>query len=129
MSLESLSQTLISRNISANYCISGGRIGLTLDEKNRPWTSSSQANDQTAVTVEIANSAEGGNWPISDKDIEAFIQLSVDVCRRNGIPRLYYDGTPNGTLTLHRDLASTLCPGPYFISKIPYICERVNAEI
>lgn len=95
VTLETLAQILIDRGISANYCISQGRIGLTCEEKNRAWTSSSPANDNTAVTVEIANSATGGNWPIRDEDIEAFINLAADICNRNGIPKLYYDSTPN----------------------------------
>ncbi|MEG2018547.1 MAG: N-acetylmuramoyl-L-alanine amidase, partial [Clostridium sp.] len=46
----------VSRQASCNYSIGfDGRIGLHCEEKNRSWCSSSNANDQRAVTIEVAS--------------------------------------------------------------------------
>lgn len=131
MSMENLLNYLATTNreVSANYVLSGGKLGLCVEEKNRAWTSSNRENDQRAVTIEVANSSSGGNWPISDADLSMLIKWCADVCKRNHIPKLYYDGTPNGSLTLHEMFAATGCPGPYIKSKINYICNEVNKLI
>ena len=44
------------RQASCNYGIGkDGRISLCVEEKNRSWCSSSNANDQRAVTIECAS--------------------------------------------------------------------------
>ena len=119
------------REMSANYAIDvNGKIGLFCPEADRSWCSSSQYNDNRAITIEVSNSAYGDatGWPISDASYKALIKLCVDICKRNGIPKLYYDGT-NGTLTRHCDLAATGCPGPYIKSKTQQICNDVNAQL
>ena len=120
-----------NREMSANYAIDvDGKIGLFCPEADRSWCSSSQFNDNRSITVEVSNSAYGdaSGWPISDASYKALIRLCVDICKRNGIPKLYYDGT-NGTLTRHCDLAPTSCPGPYIKSKTQQICNEVNAQL
>lgn len=118
-----------SRDMSANYVLRQGKIGLVVEEKYRAWTSSNAENDHRAVTIEVGNSSSGGQWPISDEDLALLIKWCADVCKRNNIPKLYYDGTPNGSLTLHEMFAATGCPGPYIKSKINYICQEVNKLI
>ena len=45
-----------AREASCNYGIGyDGRVLLCVDESNRSWCSSSNANDQRAVTIECAN--------------------------------------------------------------------------
>ena len=45
-----------SRQASCNYGIgTDGRISLCVEEKNRSWCSSSNANDQRAITIECAS--------------------------------------------------------------------------
>lgn len=51
-----------SRQASCNYGIgTDGRISLCIEEKNRSWCSSSNANDQRAITIECASDIRG-NW-------------------------------------------------------------------
>lgn len=118
-----------SRDMSANYVLRQGKLGLVVEEKYRAWTSSNAENDHKAVTIEVGNSSSGGQWPIADEDLAMLIKWCADVCKRNNIPKLYYDGTPNGSLTLHEMFAATGCPGPYIKSKIDYICTEVNKLI
>lgn len=117
------------RDMSANYVLRQGKLGLVVEEKYRAWTSSNGENDHRAVTIEVGNSSSGGQWPIADEDLAMLIKWCADVCKRNNIPKLYYDGTPNGSLTLHEMFAATGCPGPYIKSKINYICTEVNKLI
>ena len=115
---------------SSNYSIGNdGRIGLHVEEKDRAWTSSSTANDNCAVTIEVSNSSTGGDWPISNKAMEALIRLCIDICKRNGIDGLVYTGDSTGNLTRHNMFAATACPGPYLQGKFPYIAEQVNSAL
>ena len=119
-----------SRKASSNYGIgSDGRIGLYVDEKNRAWTSSNAENDNTAVTIEVANDVVGDNWHVSDKAMESLINLCVDICERNGIEKLNFTGDKNGNLTMHKWFAATACPGAYLESKFPYIANEVNKRL
>lgn len=118
------------RQASANYGVgSDGRVALYVDEANRAWTSSNAANDHRAVTIEVANDGGAPDWHVSAAALEATVALCVDICKRNGIPRLNYTGTKAGNLTMHKWFAATLCPGPYLSGKFPYIAEEVNRRL
>lgn len=119
------------RNASSNYGIgTDGRIGCYVQEENRSWCSSSAANDNVAITIEVAN--DGGantNWHVSDTAINSLINLMVDICKRYGIKKMNFTGNANGNLTLHKYFASTVCPGPYLESKMPWIADQVNKKL
>lgn len=119
-----------SRQASANYGVdNNGGVGLYVDEKYRAWTSSNRANDEVAVTIEVANDGGAPNWHVSKKALEKTIDLCVDICERNGIDRLNYNGKKSGTLTRHNMFAATSCPGSYLQSKFPYIEKEVNKRL
>lgn len=120
-----------SRKASSTYGIGyDGQIGQYVDEADAPSTSSNYDNDNRAITIEVSNSATGGNWPVSDEVLEALINLCVDICKRNpGIGKLNFTGDKTGNLTMHKWFASTACPGPYLESKFPYIAEEVNNRL
>lgn len=120
------------REMSANYAIDvNGAIGLFCNESDRSWCSSSQWNDNRAITIEVANSVYGDSsgWPISDASYKALIRLCVDICKRNGIPKLEFTGDKNGSLTYHYMYASTGCPGPWIKAHTQDLCNKVNAEL
>jgi len=119
-----------ARQASANYGIgSDGRVGMYVEEKFKPWTSSNHNNDNQAVTIEVANSKGAPNWEVSDKALSKLIELCVDICKRNGIAKLNFTGDKSGNLTMHSMFAATACPGPYLKSKFGYIAEQVNANL
>lgn len=121
-----------NREMSANYAIDViGKIGLFCPEADRSWCSSSQWNDNRAITIEVSNSAYGdaSGWPISDASYKALIRLCVDICKRNGIPKLEFTGDKNGSLTYHYMYAATGCPGPYIKARTQQICNDVNAQL
>lgn len=101
-----------NRQASSNYGIdSDGRIACYVDEENHPWTSANWENDDRAITIEVANSETGGDWPISQEAYASLIRLCADICNRYEIYP-YYDGTPSATLTEHCMFVATNCPGP-----------------
>lgn len=102
---------------SANYYIAGGKICSGVSEDRRAWTSSSKANDQQAITIEVANCEGKPDYPVSTADYQALIALCADVCKRYGITP-HYDGTPNGSITVHRMFAKKACPGEYLMRLI-----------
>ena len=119
-----------ARKASSHYGIgTDGRVGMYVEEKNRAWTSSSSANDDQAVTIEVANDEVGGNWHVSDKALAKLIDLCTDICQRNGIKKLTYTGDSRGNLTTHNMFTPTNCPGPYLESKLPYVADEVNKRL
>lgn len=115
-----------SRQASANYGIGyDGEIACYVDEENRAWTSSNRENDCQAITIEVANSANGNPWPISDAAWNSLVKLCVDICKRYNF-RLTYDGTKNGSLTRHDMFANTNCPGQTLGGRFKELAETVN---
>ena len=118
-----------TRYASANYCIgNNGGIVCSVYEEDRAYTSCSDSNDNQAITIEIANSSLGGDYPISDKAWKSLVALCVDICTRYGFI-LNYDGTKNGSLTEHRMFAQTACPGQYLHSRMNKLADEVNAQL
>ena len=125
------------RGASANYAIGvDGQIVLIVPEDKRAITSSSRANDDRAVTIEVANSDGGPDWPISSDSWASLILLLTDVCRRNKIPELRWRGDPKligqidkQNMTVHQWFSPTLCPGPYLLSRMGDIAAAVNARL
>ena len=116
-----------SRQASSNYGVdSNGKVGMYVEEKNRSWATANAAIDHRAVTIEVANSKTGGNWPVSSKALKKTIELCADICKRNGIKKLIYTGDKTGNLHMHCWYAATACPGPYLKSKFSYIAKEVN---
>lgn len=133
-SVEDIGRLFRTNPASANYGIgSDGRIALYVEEDCRAWTSSNSANDNVAVTIEVANcgTPDDGHpdWPVSDKAYAALLDLCEDICRRNGIERLNYTGDASGNLTMHCFFAATACPGPYLKARFPAIAAEVNRRL
>lgn len=130
LSVETCGSVFQRRRASSNYGIgSDGRVGMYVEEKDRSWASSNAANDHRAVTIEVANSKSGGDWPVSNKAMESLIALCVDICKRNGIEKLRFTGDKTGNLTMHKYFAATACPGPYLEERFPEIARLVNLQL
>ncbi|MDL2288768.1 N-acetylmuramoyl-L-alanine amidase [Oscillospiraceae bacterium OttesenSCG-928-F05] len=126
-----------SRQASSNYGIgSDGRVGLYVDEANRSWCTSSASNDHRAVTIEVANTVAADPWPVSDKALAALINLCTDICERNGIEALLWQGDKSligqvalQNMTVHRWFAAKACPGDYLYNLHTYIADEVNKRL
>lgn len=118
-------------NQSANYYIgTDGTVCAGVSEDRRAWTSSSRWNDHRAITIEVANNTGAPSWTVSDAAYKSLIKLCVDICKRYKIVP-HYDGTKNGTLTVHQMYDNTNCPGPYLLAKHNdgSIEKDINAEM
>ncbi|GHU95026.1 hypothetical protein FACS1894208_07120 [Clostridia bacterium] len=126
-----------SRQASSNYGVgTDGRVGLYVDEANRSWCSSNGDNDNRAVTIEVANDENKEPWHVSDKALAATIELVADICKRNGIKKLLWQGdkslvgqTDKQNMTVHRWFANKSCPGDYLYGKHGYIADEVNKRL
>ena len=112
--------TSTSRQASCNYGIGyDGRISLCVEEKNRSWCTSSNANDQRAVTIEVASDSTHP-YAFKDAAYAALVKLCVDICKRNGKKKLlwladktktlnYTPAADEMVLTVHRWFANKSC--------------------
>lgn len=127
-----------ARQASSNYGIGpDGRIGMYVEEKNRSWCSSSNANDQRAVTIECASDTFAP-YAMNSTVYATLIKLCVDICKRNGKKKLLYLGE-NGVnyspksdemvLTAHRWFAATACPGDWLYSRFGELANKVTAQL
>lgn len=126
-----------SAQASSNYGVDkDGRIAMYVEEKDRSWCSSNSANDNRAVTIEVASDSEHP-YEVNDKAYKATIKLVADICRRNGIKKLVWSkdksiriNHQNGAnMTVHRDYANKACPGDYLYNRMGDIAEKVNAML
>lgn len=131
-----------SRGASSNYGVCTNGIALFVEEKNRSWCSSSEENDQRAVTIETASDTTYP-YAVRDNVYKNLLELVYDICKRNGKDTLLwlgdkekalnYNPKPNEmVLTVHRWFAATSCPGDYLYNKQGEIArittERLQAD-
>lgn len=129
-----------SRQASCNYGIgTDGKVSLCVEEKNRSWCSSSNANDQRAVTIECA-SDKTEPYAMNSRVYDSLVKLCTDICRRNGKKKLLWLGDRNKTLnytpksdemvlTVHRWFANKSCPGDWLYARLGDLAARVTAAL
>lgn len=132
--------TSSSRQASCNYGIGkDGRIVLVVDEANRSWCTSSNANDQRAVTIECASDTTEP-YAFNNTVYNKLIDLCVDICKRNGKKKLlwfadkntalnYNPKTDEMILTVHRWFANKSCPGNWLYGRMGDLANKVNAKL
>lgn len=129
-----------SRQASCNYGIgTDGKVSLCVEEKNRSWCSSSNANDQRAVTIECA-SDRTEPYAMNGKVYDSLVRLCTDICRRNGKKKLLWLGDKDKTLhytpkpdemvlTVHRWFANKSCPGNWLYAKLGDLASKVTEAL
>ena len=128
-----------SRQASCNYGVGkDGRISLCVEEKNRSWCSSSNANDQRAVTIECASDMPEP-YAMNSAVYNSLVKLCTDICKRNGKKKLLWFADKNKTLnyapksdemvlTVHRWFANKSCPGNWLYSRLGDLATKVTSE-
>lgn len=124
------------RQASSNYGIGyDGEIGLYVEEKNRSWCSSSNSNDQRAITIEVASDTTHP-YAVNAKAYAALLDLVTDICKRNNIKKLLWQGDKSligqvdkQNMTVHRWFANKSCPGDYLYNKHGEIAAEVNKRL
>ena len=132
--------TSTSRQASCNYGIGkDGRVCLIVDEANRSWCSSSNANDQRAITIECA-SDKSEPYAMNSAVYNKLVDLCIDICKRNDIKKLLWFADKNkslsyepangeAVLTVHRWFANKSCPGGWLYSRLGDLASKVNASL
>lgn len=132
-----------ARKASSHYIIDSiGTIIQNVPECCRAWTTGGELNvngltgammDHESITIEVANCALGGDWPMSAAAINSLVLLMADICRRNGIPMLkwkgdkYLAGKPEQqNVAAHRWFARKTCPGNFLYNNLGAVCDTVN---
>lgn len=132
--------TSTSRQASCNYGIgTDGRVSLCVEEKNRSWCSSSNANDQRAVTIECASDLTEP-YAMNSAVYATLVNLCTDICKRNGKSKLLWLGDKDKTLnyspksdemvlTVHRWFANKSCPGNWLYARLGDLAAKVTANL
>ncbi len=128
------------RAASCNYGIGkDGRISLCVEEKYRSWCSSSNDNDQRAVTIECASDAKPP-YAFNAVVYAKLIELCTDICRRHGKTKLLWLGDKAKTLryapadnemvlTVHRWFANKSCPGDWMYARMGDLAKKVTEKL
>ena len=129
-----------SRQASSNYGIgTDGRVAMYVEEKNRSWCSSSNANDQRAITIECASDTTEP-YAMNSKVYDSLVKLCTDICKRNGKKKLLWFGDKMQTLnynpkpdemvlTVHRWFANKSCPGNWLYARLGDLASKVTASL
>lgn len=128
------------RGASANYGVGyDGRQCLIVEEKNRSWCTSSEDNDQQAITIEVA-SDKTEPYAFTNEAYAGLLELCVDICKRNGLKRVLWFGDKDKSLryapadgecvlTVHRWFANKSCPGNWMYAKMEQLAREINKEL
>lgn len=128
------------KQASCNYGIGfDGKISLCVDEENRSWCSSSNSNDQRAVTIECASN-KTSPYMMNEAVYNSLVNLCVDICKRNGKTKLLWFNDKSKSLsyepksnemviTVHRWFANKSCPGDWLYSRLGDLANTVNKQL
>ena len=129
-----------TRKASSNYVIGfNGDIGLSVDENMRSWCSSSNSNDQRAVTIECASDVKHP-YTMTSAVWRSLISLCIDICSRNKKKHLlwipnkekalsYKPEEDEMLITVHRWFANKACPGDWLYHRLPTLAEIVTDSL
>lgn len=117
---------------SCHYVVGGdGSIAQVCGEENRAWCTSNKIDHQL-VTIEVA-SDHVAPYLVNTAAIEALVKLLVDICQRNGIPKLLWKGDKSlmghwdkQNMVVHRWTSGKACPGDFLYNLHPKIASAVN---
>lgn len=130
----------LSRKASCQYVIAkDGRVALVCDEDNRSWCTSSNANDQRAITIECASDAFHP-YAFTDACYNKLIELTVDICKRHNKTKLVWISDKTKALayepkdnelqvTVHRFYANKSCPGDWMMGRMNDYVAKVNSKL
>lgn len=141
-SVETLGNIFMNKKseASCNYGIgTDGRVLLCVDEDNRSWCSSSNSNDQRAVTIECASELKHP-YAFNDKVYNKLVELCVDICKRNGKKKLLWINDKNKALnystksdemllTVHRWFDNKSCPGDWLYNRLGNLAKQVTEQL
>ena len=117
---------------SCHYVVGGdGSIAQVCGEENRAWCTSNKIDHQL-VTIEVA-SDHVAPYLVNAAATQSLVKLLVDICQRNGIPKLLWKGDKSlmgkwdqQNMVVHRWTKNKDCPGDFLYNLHPKIASAVN---
>lgn len=128
------------RGASCNYGVGyDGRQCLIVPEAYRSWCTSSNANDQRAITIEVA-SDKTAPYAFTNEAYAGLLELCIDICKRNGLRKVLWFGDKDKSLnyqpadgecvlTVHRWFANKSCPGDWMYSRMGQLADAINKAL
>lgn len=128
------------RNASCNYGVGyDGRQCLIVPEAYRSWCTSSAANDQRAITIEVA-SDKTEPYTFTNEAYKGLLELCIDICKRNDINKVLWFGDKEKSLsyepkdgecvlTVHRWFDNKSCPGDWMYSRMGNLADAINSRL
>ena len=137
--VETIGNYFANPNIKAscNYGIAkDGKVALVVEENKRSWCSSSNENDQRAITIECS-SEKVSPYAFNDAVYNKLIELCIDICKRynkntllwieDKNTALTYNPKPNEMLiTVHRWFKQKACPGDWLMARLGDVATKVT---
>lgn len=123
------------RNSHPTYVIqTNGKVIGVVHPDQRP-TSTTNGIDESAVTVEMDNTEYGGNWPVSQAQLDALaviIRHHADESPRRGKPIVKND--PNKTqagffVGWHAQYRQVTCPGKFVLDNLDEVIAKANGSV
>jgi hypothetical protein len=112
-----------TRQASAHFDVDRyGDVAQYVKVEEYAWSTGSTTGNQESISIEMANSAAGGNWPVYQSTWKSAARLAGWLFAYVVKTRPHY-----GNLVPHRYWYSTACPGPYVDSIFPSF--MVEAQI
>lgn len=128
------------RNASANYGVGyDGRQCLIVPEAYRSWCTSSSANDQRAITIEVASDMTDP-YAFTNEAYAGLLELCIDICKRNGLNKVIWFGDKDKSLnyepadgecvlTAHRWFVNKSCPGDWMYERMGQLADDINKAL
>ena len=129
-----------STQASSNYGIDKSRrVGMYVEEKNRSWCTSSNANDQRTITIECASDT-AELYTMYEVVYAKLIELCTDICKRKCKKKLLWFGNKDKSLnyepkddemliTVHRWFANKSCLGNWLYARLGDLAAKVTAQL
>ena len=128
------------RGASCNYGVGyDGRQCLIVPEAYRSWCTSSSANDQRAITIEVA-SDKTAPYAFTNEAYAGLLELCIDICKRNNFNKVIWFGDKDKSLnykpadgecvlTVHRWFSNKSCPGDWMYARMGKLADDINRAL
>lgn len=119
LSLQGILNVWETREASAHFQVDGvGEIGQYVNVNEYAWATGTTKGNQESISIEMANSAVGGDWPVAEATWHNAARLAAWLhWKVLGV------APTRATLKVHHDWKSTTCAGPYIDKVYPKVLQ------
>lgn len=119
LSLQGILDVWKVRPASAHFQVDGGgHVGQYVKVNEYAWATGTTRGNQESISIEMANSSTGGNWPVASVTWHNAARLAAWLhWKVLGVK------PTRTTLKMHHDWKSTTCAGPYIDKVYPQILQ------